>query len=441
MQHIQRLYKVKAMQLLTLVCALMIVSAQAFAQQSLTVLHCWTEHRNDWVNEMLDAFEAAHPGVTVTGQLTACGNTILEEFVTQVIGGTPPDVVMMHSLNIPGTVDRGFLLPLDAHLQRDAISMDTWYPSEIETGRWNGQLFGLPMRTGGDTNSLLYYNKTTFNEAGIGDVPSTWEEWLQTAQKLTRYDGDKLVRAGSAFYGGDFSEAAWFASGGGSIFSQDAKRIEFSQDAGVEAVTFMQNAGQRLYRGGWPELNAMFEQMDQSTYGSGPRGAFASGRLAMWPNGILEYSYLNETFPDLDFGIGVRPALEAGGPSGVNAGTFHWAMVQGTEDPSLTWELVKWLSLREETAGYFMLRQARPSPVRAFNSNPAYFEMNPDWLIVGEALARSTSLPMLPYTSQVLNLLASSVGSALFGDEDPGTALEEAASQAQGIVNEYWNGK
>jgi len=209
----------------------------------------------------------------------------------------------------------------------------------------------------------------------------------------------------------------------------------------VEAVTFMKDAGDRIYRAGWPEVNAMFEQMDQSTYGSGPRGAFASGRLAMWPNGILEYSYLDQNFADLDFGIGIRPALEAGGPSGVNAGTFHWAMVQGAKDTSLTWELVKWLSLREETAGYFMLRQARPSPVRAFNSNPAYFEMNPEWLIVGEALARSTSLPMLPVTAQILNVLASAVGSALFGDADPGTALEQAAAQAQGILDEHWSGR
>jgi len=424
-----------------LLCATLIFSAHALAQEHLTVLHCWTEHRNDWVNEMLDAFEAAHPGVTVTGQLTTCGNTILEEFITQVIGGTPPDVVMIHSLNIPGVVDRGFLQPLDAHLGRDNISMDTWYPSEIETARWNGQLYGLPMRTGGDTNSLLYINKTAFAEAGVADVPTTWNEWLDTAQKLTRYDGDRLTRAGSAFYGGDFSEAAWFVSGGGKIFSDDARRVEFSQNAGVEAVTFMKDAGDRIYRAGWPEVNAMFEQMDQSTYGSGPRGAFASGRLAMWPNGILEYSYLDQNFADLDFGIGIRPALEAGGPSGVNAGTFHWAMVQGAKDASLTWELVKWLSLREETAGYFMLRQARPSPVRAFNSNPAYFEMNPEWLIVGEALARSTSLPMLPVTAQILNVLASAVGSALFGDADPGTALEQAAAQAQGILDEHWSGR
>src|SRR5690606_7547727 len=108
----------------------------------------------------------------------------------------------------------------------------------------------------------------------------------------------------SAFYGGDFSEPAWFVAGGGSIFSADARRVEFNQNAGVEAVTFMKDAGDRLYRGGWAEFYAMLDTMDQTTYGAGPRGAFASGRLAMWPNGILEYSYLDQNFPELDFGIG-----------------------------------------------------------------------------------------------------------------------------------------
>ncbi len=421
-----------------LLVTVVFLSPPSSAETNLKVLHCWTEHRNEWINEMLHAFEQAYPGVSVTAELSACGNVIQERFVTQVVAGTPPDVVMIHSLNIPGSVERGFLVAVDSFLERDGITLDTWYPSEIETARWAGRLYGLPMRTGGDTNSLLYYNRTAFAEGGIGGPPETWDEWLDISRKLTRYDGDVLARAGSALYGGDYSEIAWLVAGGGKVLSDDARSVWFAGSESVEAVAFLKEAGDLMYFGGWRDLDAMLAQLDQSGYASAPRHAFATGRLAMLPNGILEYSYLKDAYPDADFGIAVRPARQLGGPSGVNAGTFHWAIVHGTSDVDLAWELVKWLSLREDTAGYFMLRQARPSPVREFNNNPLYFELNPDWMVVGEALSRSVPLPMLPYTGEVINLLAAAVGSALYGDADPGAALAQAAEQAQGIIDAYW---
>jgi len=427
----------RSVAILLLVGALL-AAAPAYAQVNLKVLHCWTEHRNEWVNEMLESFQQAYPGVTVTAELTQCGNVIQERFVTQVVAGTPPDVVMIHSLNIPGSVERGFLLPVDPYLERDGIALDTWYPSEIETARWEGRLYGLPMRTGGDTNSLLYYNRAAFAEGGVAGPPETWDEWLETARKLTRYDGDTLTRAGTAFYGGDHSEVAWLAAGGGSILSADARSVLFAGAESVEAVAFLKEAGDLIYYGGWRDLDAMLAQLDQSAYASAPRHALATGRLAMLPNGILEYSYLADAYPEADFAIAVRPAKVPGGPSGVNAGTFHWAIARGTSDPDMAWELVKWISLREETAGYFMLRQSRPSPVRAFNDNPLYYEQNPYWMIVGQALSRSVPVPMLPFTGEVLNLLAAAIGSAIYGSMDAGPALAQAAEQAQGIIDAYW---
>ena len=68
---------------------------------------------------------------------------------------------------------------------------------------------------------------------------------------------------------------------------------------------------------------------------------------------------------------------EEGDPPGIHAGTFHYAVPQGVKDPELAWELVKWLTLNEETAGYFMFEQDRPSPVIAFSRNPAYWDGEP----------------------------------------------------------------
>ena len=78
----------------------------AAQDRTLTVMHCWDAHRTGWVNEMLASFEAAHPGVKVEGQLVSCG-VLRDSFTTAYLGGVAPDIVMIHSLDIPALVDQG----------------------------------------------------------------------------------------------------------------------------------------------------------------------------------------------------------------------------------------------------------------------------------------------------------------------------------------------
>lgn len=403
-------------------------------ERTLTFMHCWDAHRTAWVDEMLDSFEAAHPGVKVERQLVVCG-MLRDNFMTAYLGGAAPDVVMIHSLDIPALVESGVFVPLDDYLKADGISMDTWYPSEIGTAVWQDRLYGLPIRTGGDTNSVFYYNRTLFAEVGLNpdDPPATWDEWLEAAQRLTRYEEDRLVRAGTALYGGDFSEVAYLATAGGRLISEDGRCVAFTDEAGIAAAQFTYDLGARTYRGHWHELYELT--------GGDDTAAFLDGRLAMHTGGILSHSFYVTNAPELDFAIAVRPSREPGGPSGANAGTFHWAIARGSSDEALAWELVKWVALREDTGGLFMLRQGRPSPVRAFNDNPAYFETNPYWLVVGEALARAVTLPSYPFTRDVMNIFGGAVGSVAWGDQAAVPALEQAAAQAQALIDEYWQGR
>lgn len=401
---------------------------------TLTIMHCWDAHRTEWVNEMLASFEAAHPGVKVEGQLVGCG-VLRDSFTTAYLGGVAPDIVMIHSLDIPALVDQGVFVPLDENLAADGIPMDTWYPSEVGTAVWKDRLYGFPIRTGGDVNAVFYYNRTLFSEAGLDpdSPPTTWDEWLQAARTLTRYDDDRLVRAGTSLYGGDFAEVAYLATAGGQLMTDDGRRVAFTGEAGLAAVEFTYELGTGTYRGGWPDWGDFT--------GGDDTGAFMGGRLAMHTGGILSYSYYATNAPDLDFGVAVRPSREAGGPSGANGGTFHWSIVQGTDQPDLAWELLKWISLREDTGGRFMLLQGRPSPVQAFNQNPAYFETNPYWLVVGEALQRVTPLPSYPFTRSVMNIFAGALGGVAWASEAPRAALDRAAGEAQAVIDEYWQGQ
>lgn len=99
------------------VCAGVLFAGASTAQGAtpgvqLHLIHCWGEQRTEWVKETLKEFSQAHSGVTVTAQLVGCGSGLRQAFVTATAGGAPPDVVMIHSLDIPALADRGALAAL-----------------------------------------------------------------------------------------------------------------------------------------------------------------------------------------------------------------------------------------------------------------------------------------------------------------------------------------
>lgn len=50
----------------------------------------------------------------------------------------------------------------------------------------------------------IFYNKDMWKEAGLTetDIPKTWDEFREVAKKLTKWEGNRMVRAGFDFYGG-----------------------------------------------------------------------------------------------------------------------------------------------------------------------------------------------------------------------------------------------
>ena len=139
---------------------------------------------------------------------------------------------MIRAWDIPASAEMGVLLSMTEWLERDGIGMDIWFPAEIESARWEGDIYGLPMRTGGDANSLMFYNIDMLDQAGIGEVPTTWDELHAISRRLVRYDGDQLLQASISPHGGDLKSPAWLAAGGGLLYSADGKQVLFEGPRG-----------------------------------------------------------------------------------------------------------------------------------------------------------------------------------------------------------------
>lgn len=344
-------------------------------------------------------------------------------------GGVAPDIVMLSSKHLIALGEQGVLLDLTEFIEQDGISWDIWVPSELQLGQIGGKTYGLPIRTGGETGSTLYYNRQLFAEAGLDPdrAPETWDDLLLYAKRLVRYDGDKIVLNPI----NDLTQGAtvqptlnWIYSGGGRFLSDDLRTIAFNSEEAIEACNFVQRFRTEVYR------NAADGNMSDKD--------FYSGRSAMMLWGSQGFSYIWEYDPDFPLGVGPRPKREGSPYIGANSGTWHYAIPTTAKDKEAAWELLKWLTIREESAGWFIRMQGRPSPVREFNKNPEYYEVNPFTPVMAQILEQVAPITILPIHDDISIPMRDAFRKVLRGESSAGVALAEAAERAQAVLDQYW---
>jgi len=192
-------------------------------------------------------------------------------------------------------------------------------------GLTNGRQYALPMIT--VVESVIFYNKTMFQEAGISEEPKTWEDLENAATKLANNNTTPFIVGGAA---GDSWAAAWplmdlvalNVTGKDDNYLKDLRSGDrnFSDPLMKDAIDAYAN----LVSSGWTNSTALslnYSELQQT---------FLNGEGAMYPMG----SFFAGAVPlDHPFEIGVfpMPALDgsprlvtytSGGPA-VSALTEH----------------------------------------------------------------------------------------------------------------------
>ena len=117
--------------------------------------------------------------VEVTGGIADYANKLPAAFAA----GSAPDVFryLQEQIPIPGAIERGMLLKLDAMAKRDKFDFADFRKDSIELYRWKGVLYGLPRDYG---LQVVYYNTELFQKAGLAPIPTDWNDKTWTFQKF-----------------------------------------------------------------------------------------------------------------------------------------------------------------------------------------------------------------------------------------------------------------
>jgi len=272
--------------------------------------------------------------------------------------------------------------------------------------------------------------------------PATWQDVDAAMAAMTTFDGSLLKTLGLGGFTGRFP--SWIYCNNGQYYSDDAHELRFNQPEGVETLEWIASLLEAA--GGIEAYNGFFEGLDaqKADY------PFYLNKLGMDTPNVSIFGHFKTHAPEMyddpdQWGVmlvaynGNNPNAKATGVSGLS---FTWNQVipkgLSREVEEAAYEFLEFFTMREEGGGYFMLEQGRPSPVRRFNENPKYYEMNPYWDDVLAAMQIDVGVPTTPVQVEIGDIVNRQLEEVWFGLKTPKEALEAAYNEAQPILDKFW---
>jgi arabinogalactan oligomer / maltooligosaccharide transport system substrate-binding protein len=135
------------------------------------------------VQKLIDAWAAAHPGITVTHTAQSF-DTARQDYQNAAPAQTAPDILRADIGWTIGFADQGFLLELGGLIEDEDDFLDV----PLATATWQGGLYGLPHVT----DALgLQCNQELLTEAGLTAAPATWQELVDAGSTIADLDAQR----------------------------------------------------------------------------------------------------------------------------------------------------------------------------------------------------------------------------------------------------------
>ncbi|HHT26594.1 MAG TPA: extracellular solute-binding protein [Firmicutes bacterium] len=423
-------------------CIVMMVLACIFAagltvgaKTTLEFWHSWGT--NEDFQATLDRFEALYPDIEINAvPLAASGRE--SKVLAAMISNTAPDVLMATRSEVIQFADVQMIIPIDNFVRDYGINLSRFYRAEIDGFKWDNQLWALPMPTSGGNESLIFYNKDVFAELGLNPeiAPKTWQDIEALAKRANRWEGGLLTRLG--FDVATFNRYnALLYSNNGNFLSPDGRSAAFGSPEGRYALEWMYRFTN--------EVNGGLTAIRTLTAGA-INDRFMEGKVAAVYAGVSVFPVFLSN--EVNFGVGLIP-YNADNPNAFHRGVagrlYGWGYVMPTSIPAskidAAFKFIKFLTTEPQGGCEFLKVSARPTPLRDCNADRSYFQRNPHWDVVGQALELDVPYPMTPVDASIQPLINNMVTAVMNGQQSPSAGIDNAVRQVQAILDAFWADK
>lgn len=291
----------------------------------------WGQEQAAAMQVVIDAFQADHPGVTVTYE-----NIPFAEYATkmqvQASAGDAPDVLWVAAANNILYASEGVTANLDDLVEESGFDLSAYSKPSLEQVSWDGSLYGFPR---GAATTQVWYNKELFDAAGV-EYPRadwTWEDMKRAAEQLT--DPANGVWGVAAALDATQSYLNTIPAAGGQVLTEDGSASGFDDPQTCQGISFWTDL---IESGVMPTYSQQLEVPPDSLFQAGKAAMMWAGS---WFPGIFAAN------AELADKIDVAPLPE--GPAGraTLLTSNAYAMSANTEHPDEAWAFLSFLASPE----------------------------------------------------------------------------------------------
>jgi raffinose/stachyose/melibiose transport system substrate-binding protein len=293
-----------------------------------TTLSFFSWDNEETMTPIIDAFEAANPGITIEFSSAPPVLEYISTLQTRLLAGTAADVFILAAENKTNVIEGGFALDLG-----DETFMEPIADFNRDTYSGADGVFGMSVASWGGG---VVVNDALLEAAGYTEFPSDWDGFLELAAALKA--------SGVEPYYDNFQEIPMMLNA--------LVGDQYDGDASVDAAIF---AGETSFEAEWTPaletLNELFTEGLVSTDVVGLGGEqllaeFIDGRVAMLATGPWNVGAIRSGAPDMSFSFHPFPSPDGSGvlPGAASPG---YAINAATENVDAAKKFLAFLSSPE----------------------------------------------------------------------------------------------
>ena len=338
-------------------CALALMmaglAAPSFAQDTLKFVSWQKDEKGvgDWFENLIDQFEASHPGVTIEFTKVEA-SAYAPTMTTLFASGSPPDIVHVAAFDYPRFAANGWLEPLDPYIEESGLDLKGW--SGQDKCKWEGQTVCIVNLYFG---FVMGYNEELLKEAGVS-VPTNYAEFRDAAKALTKdTDGDGIIdqfgtgheiRDGVSWY---VTEMLNYMLPHGAFWTNPAGEVTMDTPEMIAALT------------DWKEMN-LSGSMPRDPKPGDTRALFVDGKIAMKIDGPWIVPIMTGAKPEMQGKLKLTQS-PFNPPVGGNSNVLAIAADISDEHKKLVWDFIKLATSDENQSLLATLGESLPPSPRA----------------------------------------------------------------------------
>jgi multiple sugar transport system substrate-binding protein len=355
---------------------------------------------------------------------------------------TDPDVFLMDVVWIAQFAASGWLRPL-------TIDPEPFFARVVHlVDRYEGALIALPIYVDG---GLLYYRKDLLQRCGIAGPPRTWQELIDQAHRVLRERETSTDESGPApreaerfrpatadeFYGFVWQGAQYeglvctflefAASGGGRIFAGGRPVLATPQNE--RALTLMHDL---IHKYGISPPSTFTQMKEEEVRETFQRGGALFERN--WPYAWALHQAAGSPVAG-KVGIAPLPSFRGGEPA-ATLGGYHVGISSYTDVPRQAERLVHYLTSYEVQKRLALVLGWNPGRTGVY-ADPEVLQRMPHLATLRTVFDRAVARPVLPYYTQVSEVLQRRLNAALAGQSTPTAALAAAQAELEKLAERY----